>query len=590
MPFCGHFFMKSGKNCIMKKTGKVKKKKGLQLLDLFFCFPVIGGILCANGKDMALCQVLRQGDLRLVSFRQKQFVWHHKIPILRGIEFVANGIWVFAVGFWRSCKSFYTPPEKAKEKTILQLFIAFLIFLVFFVLILFFGWIILGILPAAISIWIFGIGGGLFVQRFFAGVVRCIVVFGLLGALQCFASVRALWRFNTAANLVVSKKRFFALNFFNVLFGALLFDTFVLSLLCFDAPFVLQMLLNILCFALSCGAIFEICLWQENKGGIYQKLCAITSILQYQPPSKTCFQVARGAVMECELMTNNPAREEISQPAKNNLAFVLGDVKAALAKAGIDDFAEAEWLVANVLGCGKLDLKFVKTLTDAQVRDVFNALERRLKNEPLEKIFGFTEFYGLRFKVNKSVLTPRPETELLVENVLKYLGNAPSKVLDLCTGSGAIAISIAKNSVAEVVGVDISDDALAVAKRNAEINDAPVKFRQSDMFSNVKFKKFDVIVSNPPYIKTDDIPLLAPEVRDFDPTIALDGGADGLYFYRRIADEAPNFLRAGGKLFLEIGIRQGAKVKKILTESFQDIKILKDYNGIQRIVVATKKG
>ena len=117
----------------MKKTGKVKKNKGLQLLDLFFCFPVIGGILCANGKDMALCQVLRQGDLRLVSFRQKQFVWHHKIPILRGIEFVANGVWAFAVGFWRSCKSFYTPPEKAKEKTIFQLFIAFLIFLAFFV-------------------------------------------------------------------------------------------------------------------------------------------------------------------------------------------------------------------------------------------------------------------------------------------------------------------------------------------------------------------------------------------------------------------------------------------------------------------------
>ena len=574
----------------MKKTGTAKKKKGLELLNLFFCFPVIGGILCASGKDMALCQVLRQGDLRLVSFRQKQFAWHAKIPILRGVEFIANGFWAFAVGWWRSSKSFFKGQEKPQEKNILQLFFSFLIIFIFLTLILFFGWVVLGVLPVATSLWIFGVGGSLFAQRFFVAVVRCIILFGLLGALQCFASVRALWRFNTAANMVVAQKRFFALNFFNVLFGALLFDVFMLSLLCFDAPVGLQILFNLLCLALSFGITFEICLWQENKGGIYQKLCAITSILQYQPPSKTCFQVARGAVMECELMKNNPAREETSQPAKNNLAFVLGDVKAALEKAGIDDFAEAEWLVANVLGCGKLGLKLVQTLTDAQVRDVFNALERRLKNEPLEKIFGFTEFYGLRFKVNKSVLTPRPETELLVENVLKALGEAPYKVLDLCTGSGAIAISIAKNSTADVVGVDISEDALAVAKRNAEINDVAVKFKQSDLFSNVKYKKFDVIVSNPPYIKTDDIPLLAPEVKNFDPTIALDGGADGLYFYRRIGEEAPKFLRAGGKLFLEIGIRQGAKVKKILTDNFEDIKILKDYNGIQRIVVATKKG
>ena len=272
------------------------------------------------------------------------------------------------------------------------------------------------------------------------------------------------------------------------------------------------------------------------------------------------------------------------------LSFVLADVKNALKKAGIDDFGEAEWLVANVLGVKKLDIRFVKTVSKDEKTKIDMALERRLNHEPIDKIFGFTEFYGLKFKVNKNVLSPRQETELLVENVLKEIEDKKVRVLDLCTGSGAIAVSLAKHSQADVLGVDISESALSVAKFNAENLGANVKFKQSDMFSKLGRKKFDIIVSNPPYIKTNEIELLEKEVKNFDPRIALDGGEDGLYFYRIIASLAPKHLAPKGKLFLEIGFRQGTKLKKLLTENFENIKILKDYEGKQRIVVATKKG
>jgi release factor glutamine methyltransferase len=194
------------------------------------------------------------------------------------------------------------------------------------------------------------------------------------------------------------------------------------------------------------------------------------------------------------------------------------------------------------------------------------------------------DFYGYTLKVDERVLIPRPETEILVENALKNI-NKESRVLDLCTGSGAIAIAVAKESGAKVVAVDISQDAIALASENAKLNGVDVEFIQSNMFENISEQKFDVIISNPPYIKTQDILSLQREVKDFEPNIALDGGQDGYDFYRIICEQAKNHLSLGGVLLLECGLGQAQCVKNMLND-FTSVEIIKDYENIDRIVKA----
>lgn len=214
----------------------------------------------------------------------------------------------------------------------------------------------------------------------------------------------------------------------------------------------------------------------------------------------------------------------------------------------------------------------------------------RKKRIPLQQIIGYTEFMGLKFYVNSDVLCPRQDTEVLVEQVLKRITEG-AKILDLCTGSGCIAISIAKLAGASVTATDISEKALAVAERNARENGVCVHFYKGDLYQALPTdKKYDIIVSNPPYIRTDVIETLETEVKDFEPRIALDGTADGLAFYRRIIAGADEYLKPGGLIFFEIGYDQGADVSVLLAGSgFSDISVIKDYGGNDRVVTATLK-
>ncbi|HAP03148.1 MAG TPA: peptide chain release factor N(5)-glutamine methyltransferase [Lachnospiraceae bacterium] len=214
----------------------------------------------------------------------------------------------------------------------------------------------------------------------------------------------------------------------------------------------------------------------------------------------------------------------------------------------------------------------------------------RKKRIPLQQIIGYTEFMGLKFYVNSDVLCPRQDTEVLVEQVLKRITEG-AKILDLCTGSGCIAISIAKLAGASVTATDISEKALAVAERNARENGVCVHFYKGDLYQALPSdEKYDIIVSNPPYIRTDVIETLETEVKDFEPRIALDGTADGLAFYRRIIAGADEYLKPGGLIFFEIGYDQGADVSVLLAGSgFSDISVIKDYGGNDRVVTATLK-
>ncbi|MBQ0099860.1 MAG: peptide chain release factor N(5)-glutamine methyltransferase, partial [Firmicutes bacterium] len=183
---------------------------------------------------------------------------------------------------------------------------------------------------------------------------------------------------------------------------------------------------------------------------------------------------------------------------------------------------------------------------------------------------------------DERVLIPRPETEILILEAKKYI-TTNSKVLDLCTGSGALAIAISKECNIKVKASDISYEAITLAKENALMNNAEVDFIESDLFSNLKEEKFDVIVSNPPYIKSDDIDNLQKEVKDFEPRVALDGGVDGLDFYRKIANEAKKHLNKDGVLLLECGISQAEEIKTMF-DGYSKIEIIKDLEKIDRVV------
>lgn len=229
-------------------------------------------------------------------------------------------------------------------------------------------------------------------------------------------------------------------------------------------------------------------------------------------------------------------------------------------------------------------LHMEEELSEEQVHEYEIALKKRAERVPLQYIVGETEFMGLRFKVNSNVLIPRQDTETLVEEALKVV-EPGMRVLDMCTGSGCIIISILHNA-SDVTGmaVDISKQALNVAKENAKMNEVAVLFERSDMFDNVT-GNFDVIVSNPPYIPTEVIPKLMPEVRDFEPMDALDGKGDGLYFYRRIADECKKYLNPGGRILVEIGYDQGEAVSELFAQAgLSDVKVIKDLAKNDRVV------
>jgi len=199
---------------------------------------------------------------------------------------------------------------------------------------------------------------------------------------------------------------------------------------------------------------------------------------------------------------------------------------------------------------------------------------------------------GLTFGVNEHVLIPRQDTEILVEEVMRDLHDGVN-ILDMCTGSGCILLSLLHYSNDTTgVGVDLSEEALKVAQANAERlgKESRVRFVQSNLFEALD-EQFDIIVSNPPYIRTDVIEMLMPEVRDHDPRMALDGMADGLFFYRKIIDEAGNYLKRGGQLFFEIGHDQAQDVIALMREhGYKEIEVKKDYAGLDRVVYGTFLG
>ncbi len=286
---------------------------------------------------------------------------------------------------------------------------------------------------------------------------------------------------------------------------------------------------------------------------------------------------------------------------------ILSEGRKILTEAGVPDADQDAWLLfSHRFGMGRSSY-YAHCRETAEVEDglagrekeYFDMIRRRSKRIPLQHLTGYQEFMGYPFAVSGDVLIPRKETEILTETAADLIGGimrdggpeTEIRLLDLCTGSGCIALSILNyTNDTKAVGTDISEAALKMAMKNASDlgKEDRTEFIKTDLFPEESMGKFDLIVSNPPYIASAVIETLAPEVKDYEPRLALDGDEDGLVFYRRIIDNAPKYLFSSGYLILEIGYDQAEAVKGLLEEKghYHDIEVIQDYSGNDRVVRA----
>lgn len=303
-------------------------------------------------------------------------------------------------------------------------------------------------------------------------------------------------------------------------------------------------------------------------------------------PEDDMLECAIAAFEKVLKMDADPTIPETVFATVYKMTELLANTKKRFSDNGIEE-DEAEWVFSILLNIPKSAVSHEeRILKVAQSKEIIRVADERLTGRPLWYIIGDTDFYGYKIKVDERVLIPRPETEELAQQVISA-AEERENILDLCTGSGAIAIAVYKEleknkRKASVTASDISEEALALAAENAEANGAEITFVQSDLFSRIR-GRFNIIVSNPPYIPTKDIEGLQREVRDFEPRSALDGGEDGLDFYRRIAQDAGKYLTRGGMLIMEVGAGQAEEVIKLF-KYCDYAMIVKDMQGVDRFV------
>ncbi len=264
-----------------------------------------------------------------------------------------------------------------------------------------------------------------------------------------------------------------------------------------------------------------------------------------------------------------------------------------LAKTGIDSpRVDAEWLIGHALGLSRVQLymQYERPIVENELEKIRPLIARRAKKEPVQYICGSTEFYGYEFLVGPGVLIPRPETELLVGEILKKF-NSEISILDLCCGSGVIGITLKKrNPKFQITSVDISEEALEYTKKNTHLHKVELEIIQGDLFNPLEGRLFDVIAVNPPYVKTTEKSLMGTDVLLHEPSLALFSGEDGLDILRNLAKNSPRYLKSGGYFISEIGYSQGETCLTLFGETnmWEKIKILKDLTGRDRFIECYK--
>lgn len=315
----------------------------------------------------------------------------------------------------------------------------------------------------------------------------------------------------------------------------------------------------------------------KSPGMLLQK------VFTTREPDEQMVEVAIAAFKAAMEMDENPEMKETSFVTEGVLSQMLEDTKKKFAAANIDE-SDAEWIYSIVLDISRSSLGERRVVKPSETRRINEIVEKRLTGRPLWYIIGDVEFYDCTIKVDERALIPRPETEILAQQAVNTVEDG-DKVLDMCTGSGCIAIAIAKHCKGkrlQITAADVSDAAIMLATENAKANSADVTFVQSDLFTRVH-GRFNLIVCNPPYIKSSEIATLQSEVRDYEPRIALDGGDDGLDFYRRLAKDVTRYIVRGGILMLEVGEGQAEEVLKLFDKRDYAM-VVKDFAGVDRFL------
>ncbi len=454
-------------------------------------------------------------------------------------------------------------------------------------------------------------GAGVVVaMHFFEGLIRIVIFIAYISATRLMKDVKRTYMYHGAEHKTIScYEHGLDLTVENAqkmttvhdrCGTTFMFIIMVVSVLIFSltsgwtnglaGKFWIELALRLLLLPVVSGVSYEILKFNAKHDGWFFRAMKAPGLwlqkLTTCQPTDDMVEVAIVAfktVLEMDNDNNTPVQffdtKLLYKKCREQIELIVKKVEA--------DQSDVDWIICQATGLKRDQLTNTTHIRKSEFEKAKEFAQKRASGMPLWQVFGVACFYGYDIKINQNVLCPRPETELLAEQVIKR-SNDQTKVLDMCVGSGCIAIAVAKESGASVVGVDKSNLALEVAKENIEKYNLQDKISllQSDMFQNVT-EKFDIIVSNPPYIPSEDIKDLDNEVKNFEPLMALDGGKDGLDFYRIIASNAKEFLNEKGIIALECGINQAQEIVELLVDF--DCTIIKDLQGIDRIIIGEKK-
>lgn len=564
-----------------------------------YYFPVNNGACCFFQGTVSTAIVNRSGNKKVNTAK----TWNKIIPwnifLLRGLEFFILGLCAQVSAFSQVEKLEKEEPDDgifSKISQNLNIATKYVRFFTVAILAMIFGFFVLNVLPSRLSLLLVDPLLEVHLHGLVVGVFKIAIIYLLFVFLRFMPFMQELYRFNGACNQVANSHEkvteihkmspHYALNFLNYLVFTLLLSTFVVSLAAIHVNSWLDPLIN-LGIIFGCMMLSYEILWALSviKHKWMKDFILLTSWLTSMKPSLTQDETVRITFLD----NTNLGKKDYDTVEEDKIAMaaLLSEMQTKLIAADRYDKSDTEWIIATVLNLNRAEIKLQRAVTPKQYREIMRATERRSKGEPLSSIFGFVDFYGLRLDINRKVLSPRMETELLVSETLKLAKHfSQPEICDLCTGSGAIAIAVAKHSQAKVCAIDISKPALQTAEMNAKRHEVKIDFIQSNLFENLKRKvRFDIIVSNPPYIQSEEIDKLSVEVKKFDPRLALDGGEDGLDFYREICEQSKARLKPGGYLLFELGKGQAADVRKLMKDAgLIDTHVVKDYNGIERII------
>lgn len=587
---------------------------------------VLEGVMMRGEKSMATCVREPDGKLsvetvRLKSVKDKSIVY--RIPFVRGIFNFGESMVGGVKTLMRSAAVYAGEEEATKTETwlakkfkinIMDVVMVISVILGLVLSIGLFFFLPLGITEAIKLLDKNGVVSGV-VWNLIDGIVRMLIFIAYVGLTSLVKDVRRTFMYHGAEHKTISCYEYgLDLTVENVqkmstvhdrcgttfMFIVMVISIAVFSLTGWEGDstiggFFLRFLIRLALLPVVAGVSYEILKFLAKFDNAFVRALKAPGLLLQKLTTKQptddmveCAICAFKTVLEMD-------KDESIEEKKFDVKLLYKKSREELEemlKNDEDREADLDWMFVEVLKVKRSELSNITHIRQSEFDRVKNMAKLRSKGIPLQHILGNTVFYGYTIKTDGRALIPRPETEYLVEAVVKEIKeNGYQKGIDMCSGTGAIAIAIEKEapSVTSIIAADISKYALELARENSELNGcSKIELCESDLFGNID-GKYDFIVSNPPYIKSADIDILADEVKTFEPRLALDGGEDGYDYYRKIAESASNYLNPKGLIALEVGIGQSETVKSMLENNFDNIRIVKDLEGIDRIVLANLK-